>query len=414
MTRSALSLLLASCALTACQTMDVPAPAFDAPSLTVAEQVPAQTVDLPERDFAPMMALLQSSVLNVSRFQPQETLGASCTVAPLPYPSIISSKLGAALDEAAQYSLAAQGHSLMVLHRGQVVHASFSDGVDASTPTDTFSMHKSVLALAIGAAIEDGLIGSVDDRVGDYIAEWADDPRGDIPLRDVLTMSSGLVLYSFTDPASKSTALSFSVDVNGAALSYPMQDTPGDEFRYNNVNSQIAGIVLERALMAAGTERYADYLERRIWCPIGNDEANLWLDRDGGSPRFYAYLMTDAENWARIGELIRQDGMAGGAQVIPADWIAEMGEPSSANPQYGLQVWRGTPWTPVRKYSPQSPVGVLHSEPYAADDVLFFDGFGGQRVYVVPSAELTIVRTGEVNFEFDDSKIVNLILAGMD
>ena len=407
--KAALFALLASCSLAACQSVD-------APTLTVAQQVPAQTVDLPERDFAALQAIVQAGgVRDVARLEPQEAVGASCTIAPLARSSTtLSPKLAAALDAAAEFSLAQQGHALMVLHKGEVIHSSFSEGMDQSTPTDTFSMHKSVLALAIGVAIEDGLIGSVDDRVGDYIAEWQNDPRGDIPLRDVLTMSSGLKLFPFGDPDGKSVALGLSNNVNGVALSYPMVDAPGDEFRYNNVNSQIAGIVLQRALMAAGEGRYADYLERRIWCPIGNSEANLWLDREGGSPRFYAFLMTGAENWARIGELIRHDGMANGQAVIPADWIAEMGKPSAANPQYGLQVWRGTPWTAVRKYSPQSPQGVPHSAAYAADDVLFFDGFGGQRVYVIPSAELTIVRTGEVNMGYDDATIVNLVLGGME
>ena len=88
-----------------------------------------------------------------------------------------------------------------------------------------------------------------------------------------------------------------------------------------------------------------------------------------------------------------------------------MARPSKANANYGLQVWLGSPWAAQRRYSAENPILITHSAPYLADDVLFFDGFGGQRVYVIPSRGITIARTGFTNLAYDDAVIVNAVLA---
>jgi len=370
---------------------------------------------IPERDFAAFAAKMQgATVLDVDRFTPVTTIGEKCITKPLLGASAtLAPKLVAALEAAKAYSLKQQGVSLLVMKDGAVLHRSFAEGVDATTPTDSYSMHKSVLALVIGLAIDDGIIASLDDPVGDYLAEWQGDPRGDITLRQVLTMSTGLQLAKPPEGVPAMFNLSFASDANSVVLASTQGEAPGNVFAYGNHNSQVAGTVLERALTAAGKGTYAEYIENKLWCPLGNNKADLWLDREGGSPHYYAGLFTHIENWARVGEMIRNEGMADGKQIVPAAWIAEMGKPSTANPSYGLHVWRGSPWNAQRAYSAASPMKVIHSEPYLADDVLFFDGFGGQRVYIIPSAGVTIVRTGIVNFAFDDAKIVNLVLAGL-
>ncbi|MBT8132379.1 MAG: hypothetical protein KJO35_08935, partial [Gammaproteobacteria bacterium] len=71
----------------------------------------------------------------------------------------------------------------------------------------------------------------------------------------------------------------------------------------------------------------------------------------------------------------------------------------------------GSEWDEYRYYNRKTSTRVLHSEPYLAEDVIYFDGMGGQRVYVVPSAELVIVRTGDMAMDWDDAKLPNLLLA---
>lgn len=385
-------------------------------AMVAACMAPALTTNpVPTRDIKAMAEnLAGSTVLSVDRFQPVATIGKQCAVRPLEYQSSQSDKMKRAIAAAQAYSDAQKGVSLIILQDGKMLHESYVEGVTRTTPTDSYSMHKSLVALAIGIAIKERIIGSANDPVGRYIDEWKNDRRGKITIRQLLNMESGLKLYSFTDPGTKSMELLLAADINAVALDHPLADQPGAEFRYNNVNSQIVGIALERALQREGYRSYAAYLEQKLWCPLGNDEANLWLDREGGSPHYYSGLFTGPHNWGRIGEMIRNEGKIDGKQVVPAAWIKAMAEPAATNPNYGLHVWLGSPADGTRRYSKQSKVTVTHSAPYLADDVMFFDGFGGQRVYIIPSKGMTMVRTGQVNLAYDDAVIVNLLLEALE
>lgn len=309
----------------------------------------------------------------------------------------------AALDRAQAYSTEAKGLALLVIQNGQVIHEGYAAGVTRTTLTASASMMKSVVGLVTGIAVNKRMITSIDDPVRLYINEWQDDPRGLITVRHLLTMSSGLAPSDFA-------RLLMSSDVNAVALETPRAEAPGQTFAYNNANSQILGLIIDRQARKHGYRSFADLLQRALWCPLGNGPAQLWIDREGGSPRFYGGLHASIQDWARIGELIRNHGRANGQQIVPRKWIADMSAPSATNPAYGYQMWLGGAWAAQRRYSATNPITVPHRAPYKAKDVVFFDGFGGQRVYVIPSKHITIARTGFTNLQYDDSIIVNLVL----
>jgi len=305
-----------------------------------------------------------------------------------------------ALAKAQAYSDSLGGHALIVWRGGKIRYEHYGAGLTADTRYETFSMHKSVLGLVYGAALKDGIIHSLDDKAGDYLSEWANDPRGQITLRQILTMSSG-ISQSGID-AKAELALASKIDV-----------PPGSRFEYNNANSELAGVILDRALKKTGHGDYAAYLSKVLFKPLGMGDAHLWLDHEGGEPRFFAYLEMRARDWLRVGIMIDRKGKFDGAQVLPARWIKAATTPSALNPNYGIQIWIGAPWSRYRVYGPRSPVKMSNVEPYLAKDMVFFDGFGGERVYIAPSLDLVIVRLGEPSFAFDDSIIPNDIIRGL-
>src|SRR3977135_861938 len=99
-----------------------------------------------------------------------------------------------------------------------------------------------------------------------------------------------------------------------------MHMDPGATNDYNNANYQALGFVLE----AATGQPYATYLSERLWKPLGNADAALWLEMNGGSVRTFGYLCATARDWARVGLLILNDGRWNGRQIVPANWIQEM------------------------------------------------------------------------------------------
>jgi CubicO group peptidase (beta-lactamase class C family) len=299
-----------------------------------------------------------------------------------------------------------------VWYHGELVDSHFAEGVSAATPFTAFSMHKSLLALAILAAIEDGILEGLDAPVGTYIPEWSGDARGAITLRQLLGQVSGLEHMPMGSGDARAAALVLSSQVSATALQYGLAGAPGTTFNYNNVNSQILGIALENALAERGMV-YAEYLSERLWKPLGNGDASLWLEDEGGSPRYYSGMEASLADWLRIGIMISGNGAIGDTQVLAPESIAALSVPSALNDAYSLNTWRGADWKPQRRYGPTNPSTVPHSAPYLAGDVLYFDGFGGQRVYVVPSQHLVVARFGEVDMTYDDAAILNTLLQAL-
>ena len=297
--------------------------------------------------------------------------------------------------------------ALLVWHRGALRYEKYWPPFDATTRTNPNSMHKTVLALAIGAAVTDGVIPSRDSKASRWLTEWQDDARRDVTVEDLLRMHSGVELPRFG--TWKATKLLLGSDLPGAVLSLGYSRAPGTYFEYNNASSQLLLLLLERAT----GQRYADYLSSRLWQPLGAAEAGLWMDREGGVPRGFCCLFASARDWLRVGLLLAADGKVGERQLVASEWVQAMKTPSSTNPNFGMHLWLGSPPGTQRKYNDYS-VKAFHSEKFLADDIYYIDGFGGQRVYIVPSRELIVVRTGVSQLDWDDGPLINTIIRAAD
>lgn len=315
-----------------------------------------------------------------------------------------------ALQAAQAYADAQNSFVLIVAKDGRIVHENYAPGFTAASKFSTASMHKAVLALAYGPAIAKGRI-ALSDPLSKHLPEFAGDPKGTVTIEQLLRMTGGVGSPPATpgDPAAPATQLMFGTDSRAATRQFTLVTPPGSEFAYQNVSSQLAGLALQQVIGG----RYADYLSKTIWAPIGAGDAALWLDRPDGNPHFFCCLQASGLDWLRVGELVRNQGKVGGKRVIPADWVAQVTAPSPMNPNFGMNFWRGSPHAPVRRYAKSVPMTVAAAKPFARDDVVFIDGAGGQRVYVVPSAGLTIVRIGKPALGWDDSELVNRVLAGV-
>ncbi len=318
----------------------------------------------------------------------------------------------AALAAAEAYAAKTRSLSLLVWRDGAIEFEKYWEGRGPDDVSETYSMAKSVLGLAIGRAVADGAIGSVDDAVARYVTEWRGTAKETLTIRQLLQMSSGLQHERFNyrfpqSPWATGLRTFLGADLDASVLGFGVLRVPGAEFNYNSANSQLLLTVLQRAT----GQRYADFVSERLWKPLGAKDARLWIDRPGGTPRGFSYFVARPRDWLRLGVMIAQGGRLEGREIMPASWIEAMSTPSPNNRNYGLHVWLGSPAGGKRFYNRNTPVGVTHSAPYLADDVVFFDGGGGHRVYVVPSRQLVIVRTGAVNRpDWDDSVLPNAIL----
>ena len=336
------------------------------------------------------------------------------------YPLLSATPDQRTIDEASlramrAYAADQNSYSLVVIHQGLIQTEWYAEDWDGTRLAQSQSMHKSVLPVLIGAAIRDGAIGSADDAVGTYIEEWADDPRGRITLAQMMSMSSGLEEYPFSlNPFSDAFQWLFGSDTRPILLRTPKVAEPGTEFVYNNINSEILGLVIEEAT----GRRYARYLADELWTPMGGGRAQLWLEDDGGKAHSSCCLLSSAHDWARFGLMLLGRGAINGNRVVADAYFDRMISQSPTSDWYGFQIWLGYS-DQLNPRAERLAGAYQRTEPFLAKDTFYTSGFGAQRVYVVPSKQLVIVRMGlasgrnPVKETWDNSFLVNTAIRGM-
>ena len=320
-----------------------------------------------------------------------------------------------ALDDSVDYAKEFDSYAVIVIHGGQIQLEWYADGRKAGDLTESQSMHKTMMGLFIGIAIEDGFIESVDDPVSKYVEEWRGDDRGKVSIKHLLQMSSGLGQYPFSiNPFNDDLDWLYSGYTNDALLNMPNADwEPGDKYEYNNLNSELLGLIIERAT----SKRYAEYLEEKLWRPMGGARAQVWLDRPNGAAHTSCCLAATAMDWARFGMLLLNKGEVNGKRIVSAAWISEMITRSPTADHYGYQIWLGYDDPPFPIGSSIS--GPIASEPYLARDTFLTWGRGQQHVWVSPDMDLVVLRIGPalgrnpIKPGFDVTKIPNTIVRGI-
>ncbi|WP_243718373.1 serine hydrolase domain-containing protein, partial [Actinomadura sp. 7K534] len=230
----------------------------------------------------------------------------------------------------------------------------------------SWSMAKSFTSAAVGIALGEGHIDSIDDPVTRYVPELAGSGYDGVPLRDLLRMSSGIEWDETADVPPVHVAASLGYPLTAMAKRQKRGWEPGTRFEYTSMNS----FVLAWAVAEATGVPYHDYVQRKIWGPAGMaSKAYLGNDSNGNSMGYCCYYAT-GRDFARFGLLYLNGGKAGGRQVVPASWVAQSTSPSAPfKPGYGFQWWLGE------------------------DGDFSASGLGGQLIWVSPRYGVVIVKS---------------------
>jgi CubicO group peptidase (beta-lactamase class C family) len=249
----------------------------------------------------------------------------------------------------------------------------------------SWSMAKTVTAMLVGIAIAEGRIRSVDDPAADYVPELVGTEYGRTSLRHLLQMSSGVRFveqYTIIDHFSWLEADTFLLrGPGGPSAVTPFNEraaAAGTKFSYASVETQVLGFVLARAI----GRPVAEYLEQKIWQPIGAEGDATWLVDNSGQEVTYCCLNAVLRDYARLGLLLAHDGNWRGRQIIPAAWVLDATtvradqphlRPGTATPPpgYGYQTW------------------ILPGE----RRMFLLGGARGQRIIVDPESKLVMVNT---------------------
>lgn len=343
----------------------------------------------------------ENSITNVDWYKPLETVRGNPSALPIATSNSIPQD---SLGRISSYAQAHNSSALLVIHKGELVLERYWGGFNPTSTSNSMSMSKTIVALLIGIAIEEGHIDSELDPVAKYIPEWSEDERNKITLQDLLYMQSGLRNEDNTDSLDSDLVQMYAgSDADAVSLKIPATKSPGKAFDYNNANTQILGEVLERAT----GEKYVDYLSTRLWQPLKANDAAIWLDRPQGNPKTFCCLFATPQDWGRIGQLFLDQGQVDNKQVVASAWLNKMIQPSFIESSYGYHIW-------LKAKTEEKPgIERKASQSFLAKDTIYLDGRSLQRVYIIPAHELVIVRIGEQAQKWDDSVIPNTLVSSL-
>lgn len=271
--------------------------------------------------------------------------------------------------------------AFVIIENGALAYEWYRDDHGPATPSMLFSVSKSVTSLLVGAAIHDGLIGSVADPATAYIPELADSEFDHVTVQDVLRMDSDLDYVEDDNPFGIHVEFNYTADLEGDILDLQLRDEPAQGFRYKSGDNAVLGLLLNRAL---GGTSITDYLNTRLLARMGSEHGGVWsTDEVDGLERTWCCLALTASDVARFGQLILNKGSWDDEQLVPPDYLE-----ASFTPAYGADEW-----------PPDYENSLLTNYGYQwwliGEEAIVALGKNGQYLYVHPSHRVVIVRLGE-------------------
>lgn len=341
----------------------------------------------------PLLALPSLIACGSETAPPPPQLSPAALAAVVENPGVRREQLARAVDNLFSAPVMAETRAVLVLHQGRIVAERYGTGYHENTRFVSWSMAKTVTAVLIGLLVADGRL-RLDESVPVPAWQRPGDPRGEITLRQLLQMRSGLRHTEAGDPVYRSDEVRMLfLDGRDAMADYaesqPLEHEPGRRWEYSSATTVILADLAARALTTSTdpAERRRvvhEYLRSRLFEPLGM--RSIVPEYDVAGTLIGGSLMhASARDWARFGEFLRNKGAVGGAQIVPTDWITFMTSPSPRSRHYGAQTWLNRP--AEGESAPPFP-GVPGS-------AFSMNGHLGQFVLISPAQELTIVRLGK-------------------
>lgn len=274
--------------------------------------------------------------------------------------------------------------AFLVVQNGELKFEKYWQNYSDSSWSNSFSMAKSVISLLVGIAIDDGQIKSVDQPVGDFIEEFATDENKSLRIRDLLTMSSGLNWDEhYSSPFSLTTQAYYGEDLKSLVKALKVVEPSGKKWKYLSGDTQLLAMVLEKAC----GKPVSEFASEKLWKPIGARFDALWsVDNPDGIEKAYCCFNSNARDFARIGQLILNEGMYDDIQVVSKAYLdsairaANYLKDERGNPVdfYGYQFW------------------IVNYQGYR---IPFARGILGQYIFAIPGKNAVVVRLGHKRSE---------------
>jgi len=293
-------------------------------------------------------------------------------------------KLKAALDHAFEEPAEPplrRTKAVVVVRDGAVIAERYAPGIGIHTALPGFSMTKSMVNALIGVLTQQGL---VTPSLPAAIPEWrgATDPRREIEIEHLMRMTSGLALDETNSGFDASSRMYLYNDMAGYAVRAKLIAPVGTRWAYSSPTTQLLARIIRDA--AGGPEQTLRLAWRELFNPLGMRDVTLEFD-GSGTLQGSSYMLASARDWARFGLLYLNDGVVGGKRLLHEDWV-DLSAAATLDTDYGAGFWTN------RSDHPNAKERVAMGIPR---DAFFASGDLGQRIVILPTQRMVIVRLGD-------------------
>lgn len=273
--------------------------------------------------------------------------------------------------------------AFLVFHKDSIVHETYWDHFNDTSKTNTFSVAKSFIGLLIGAAIDEGFIKSVDQKVGDFLPEFNNGEKAKVTIKHLLQMNSGIDFgESYGDPFGFMAKAYYGDDLYDLTVHKEVTQAPGTVWMYQGGNTLLLSFIIRKAT----GKTVSEYFSEKIWQPIGAKESALWnLDDENGLEKAYCCFYSNARDFGKVGRLILNNGTINEQVILSQNYFEEAIQPVNSKTlngdlvdYYGYQIWMTN---------------------YQEQKVIYARGIQGQYIVALPDEELIIVRLGRKRYE---------------
>ena len=271
--------------------------------------------------------------------------------------------------------------AVVVLRDGRVIAERYAPGIGVDTQLMGFSMTKSVTNALLGILTRQGRLSpSIPAPVG----EWQDpsDPRHEITIEQLMRMTSGLALDETNSGFDPSSQMYIYRDMAGFAVHAPLVAPPGARWAYSSATTQILARIIREA--AGSPEQALDLAWRELFNPLGMRHVTVQFD-GAGTMLGSANMLASARDWARFGLLYLNDGAIGDKRILPEGWVA-FSATATLGTDYGAGLWTN------RSQHDNAQGRIKLGIP---PDAFFAFGLLGQRMVIIPSQRMVVVRLGD-------------------
>uniref|UniRef100_UPI0040490EED serine hydrolase domain-containing protein n=3 Tax=Flavobacterium sp. TaxID=239 RepID=UPI0040490EED len=265
--------------------------------------------------------------------------------------------------------------AFLIIRNDSILYEKYLNKYERNSIVASFSMAKSITSILIGCAIDDKLIQNVQEPVTNYVPELKEAGFENVTIEHVLQMTTGLNFNeSYVNPFGDAATYYYGTNLRKAISKMTLAEKPGTVFQYESGNTQLLGLILERALK---DKTISEYLTEKIWQPLEMEYDATWsIDRKkDGLEKTFCCLNARARDFAKIGRLYLNKGNWNGKQIVSESWVEQSTKIDTTNGSawYYQYQW----WLPSKEGD------------FVAEGIL------GQYIYVNPAKNIVMVRLGK-------------------